>query len=82
MRAVLAAVGFLTLCAAAPAFAQGTPEQRAACTDDAFRFCNNYVPDAAQVEACLRGYLPHLSPACRAQFADPATPGKKGRKRR
>ena len=39
------------------AFAQesrGTPEQRAACTPDAFRLCSGYIPDPTGVEYCLR----------------------------
>jgi hypothetical protein len=41
----------------AAGFAQenrGTPEQRAACTSDAFRLCSAYIPDPSGVEACLR----------------------------
>ncbi len=47
---------------------QGTPEERAACTPDAFRLCSAYIPDAAAVEACLRLRKPNLSGACRAVF--------------
>ena len=53
------------------AFAQedrGTPEQRAACAPDAFRLCVSYIPDAANVEACLRQRKLDLSDACRAVF--------------
>jgi hypothetical protein len=53
------------------AFAQenrGTAEQRAACTPDAFRLCLSYVPDATNVEACLRQRKSDLSDACRAVF--------------
>ena len=53
------------------AFAQedrGTAEQRAACTPDAFRLCAGYIPDAANVEACLRQNKSNLSDACRAVF--------------
>lgn len=55
----------------ATAFAQesrGTPEQRAACAPDAFRLCLSYIPDAANVEACLRPRESALSDACRAVF--------------
>jgi hypothetical protein len=51
------------------AFAQenrGTPEQRAACAPDAFRLCLSYIPDATNVEACLRQRKSDLSDACRA----------------
>lgn len=47
---------------------RGSPEQRAACTSDAFRLCANYIPDATGVEACLRHRKPNLSDACRAVF--------------
>ena len=53
------------------AFAQedrGTAKQRAACTPDAFRLCAGYIPDAANVEACLRQNKSNLSDACRAVF--------------
>ena len=53
------------------AFAQenrGTPEQRGACAPDAFRLCMSYIPDATNVEACLRQRKSDLSDACRAVF--------------
>ena len=46
------------------AFAQenrGTAEQRAACAPDAFRLCLSYIPDATNVEACLRQRKSDLS---------------------
>ena len=55
-RLVFAVLMFVSLDAGA-AFAQedrGTPEQRAACSPDAFRLCAGYIPDATNVEACLR----------------------------
>ena len=59
------------------AFAQedrGTPEQRAACAPDAFRLCVSYIPDATNVEACLRQRKSDLSDACRAVFDQAAAP--------
>ena len=53
---------------AAPALAQGTPQQRAACTDDAFKFCSAQIPDASAVEKCLRANMGGLSSACRREF--------------
>ena len=47
---------------------RGSPAQRAACAPDAFRLCASYIPDAANVEACLRQRKPDLSDACRAVF--------------
>ena len=60
----------MLLCATS-AFAQenyGTPEQRAACTSDAFKLCSSYIPDAAMVETCLRQNKSGLSNACRSVF--------------
>jgi hypothetical protein len=64
----LAAAGLLlgialTALAPAPAAAQMTPEQ--ACTNDAFRFCNDAIPDRAKVGACLRRNARSLSADCR-----------------
>ncbi len=54
------------LAIAAPAHAQQSainPEQ--ACRDDAFRLCNNDIPDRAKVGACLRRNARSLSRDCR-----------------
>jgi hypothetical protein len=51
---------------------RGTPEQRAACAPDAFRLCASYIPDAENVEACLRQRKSDLSDACRAVFGHAA----------
>jgi hypothetical protein len=59
------------LFASGAVFAQedrGTPEQRAACAPDAFRLCASYIPDATNVEACLRQRKSDLSDACRGVF--------------
>lgn len=62
--AVLAAMILLPAYAAA----QGTPEQRAACTGDAFQFCGPEIPDPDKVGACLRKNIRLISADCRAQF--------------
>ena len=62
---------FAALLCATAVFAQdnrGTPEQRAACTPDAFRICASHIPDPTRVEQCLRQNKPDLSEACRALF--------------
>jgi len=47
-----------------PAAAQGmTPEQ--ACSNDAFRLCNEFIPDRAKVGVCLRRNARALSAECR-----------------
>ena len=48
---------------------QGTSQQRAACTSDAFRLCASYIPDATKVETCLRTRKSDLSAACRSVFS-------------
>ncbi len=53
------------------AFAQGTDQQREACTPDAFRLCGQFMPDAGRVETCLRNAGPRLSRACYAVFNPP-----------
>ena len=71
------AVMLTVLFGTAAAYAQenrGTPEQRAACTSDAFRLCASYIPDATDVEACLRQRKSYLSDACRAVFEHAAAP--------
>ncbi len=74
MAAALIAVGLL---AHGPdfAFAQGTDQQREACTPDAFRLCGQFIPDAGKVESCLRNAGPKLSPPCRVVFNPPPPPG-------
>ncbi len=53
------------------ALAQGTPEQREACTPDAFRLCTAYMPDPDRVAACLRASGPRLSRPCYDVFFPP-----------
>jgi hypothetical protein len=57
------------LASSSAGFAQGTPEQRAACTGDAFRLCSSEIPSVAKVTACMKANYSKLSPRCQAQFA-------------
>jgi hypothetical protein len=59
----------LALITATPAAAQGTPEQRAACEQDAYRLCSQYIPDERRTGNCLRRNRISLSPACRRLFS-------------
>jgi hypothetical protein len=45
-----------------------TPEQQAACTDDAFRLCGAEIPDVERVGACMARKQDQLSPGCRVYF--------------
>ena len=76
MRIRLPIHALAMLLCATRAFAQknrGTPEQRAACAPDAFRFCIGYIPDPARVEYCLRQNMSDLSDACRSVFEQSAS---------
>ena len=77
MRIFFRLSAMLAFFAAAPAMAQGTQEQRDACENDAYRFCEAQVPDAVAVEKCLKANIGSLSAGCRAEFG---VGGKKGRK--
>ena len=57
---------WLGLAFAAPAQAQQAPiNAEQACTNDAFRLCNNFIPDRDKVGACLRKNARSLSKDCR-----------------
>ena len=53
---------------AMPAEAQPTPAQRQACQDDAFKFCNDAIPDEQRVRQCLVRNMRRLNPVCRSAF--------------
>ncbi len=73
-------VTILASLAAPAAWAAGTPDQRAACHDDAFRFCPNDVPNPAAIEACLRRHIRSISAACQHQFGYVPTKARRTRK--
>jgi hypothetical protein len=52
--------------ASPPAAAQGTPQQRAACEEEARWLCSNYIPDVDAITACMVRNRHLLSPRCRA----------------
>jgi hypothetical protein len=57
--------------AAAPAGAQGTPEQRQACQPDAMRLCSEFIPDVERITACMTKNRLRLSAPCRVYFVEP-----------
>jgi hypothetical protein len=63
--AVSAGVAFSSIAPSRVA-AQGTPEQRAACEEEAKYLCANYIPDEQQITACMVRNVHSLSPKCRA----------------
>jgi hypothetical protein len=51
-----------------------SPEEQAACTDDAFRVCGAEIPDVNRVTACMVRNRSLLSPGCKIYFRDPDPP--------
>lgn len=43
-----------------------------ACTPDAFRLCQAFIPDETRVARCLLENKRQLSPACKVVFSRPA----------
>jgi hypothetical protein len=64
LSAIALALGFLAL----PATAQPTPAQRQACEQDAYRLCQDAIPDEQRVRQCLVRNMRKLTPTCRAAF--------------
>jgi hypothetical protein len=58
-------VAVTVLVAPQGAAAQGTPEQRRACENDAYRLCPDAMPDERRVRACLARKVRNLSRDCR-----------------
>jgi hypothetical protein len=58
----------VTLGAVSLATAQ-TPDEQAACTDDAFRVCSDAIPDRDRVAQCLIVNKDAISQACRTVIA-------------
>jgi hypothetical protein len=68
LTAVFFGLAIAALTAPGAVMAQGTPEQRQACTGDAMRLCGHTIPDPGRTKACLIGNRRMLSPACRTAF--------------
>lgn len=62
--AILAAMTLVPAYAAA----QGTAEERAACTGDAMSLCGEFIPSVEKITACMKSKIKELSPGCRAHF--------------
>jgi len=69
--AMLLGLALMAALAPAPAAAQGSPEQRAACEGDAMRLCSEFVPDVGRITACMQRKRRLLSSRCRAVFRAP-----------
>ncbi|GJD95670.1 hypothetical protein [Methylobacterium iners] len=75
MKTSMVLAGLALLLAAAPASAQGSSAERAACTPDVFRLCASHIPSVGQITACLKRERASLSAGCRTVMdnADKAT---------
>jgi hypothetical protein len=63
MRQQIALAIVVALGAGTVALAE-TAEEQQACTNDAFQFCQNFIPDRNQVFTCLVNNRHQLSAAC------------------
>jgi Cysteine rich repeat len=68
MHKVIAFAFLLSLAGFAGTASAATAEEQQACQDDAFKFCNDAIPDEEKVKACLIHNMRHLTPACRSMF--------------
>ena len=65
MKTLTIAAVLISVAAVQPALAQGTEEQRSACSGDAFRLCASSIPNVGKIAACMREKRAQLSPGCR-----------------
>jgi len=68
------------LAAMAPAFAQHSADDEAACTPDVLRLCQQYIPRRAEIIACLVANKTELNPACHEVFSRPAQKPQESRR--
>jgi len=59
------------------ASAQGSDAAREACTPDAMRLCNEFIPDEARVKSCMLSKRSQLSEACRLAMRGGPAEGKR-----
>jgi hypothetical protein len=63
---IATAAGAALFVSSSAAFADGTPEQRAACSRDAFQLCAAEIPNVPRITACMRANFSRLSEGCKA----------------
>lgn len=56
---------------------EGTAAERAACTPEVLRLCNEFIPDPTAITECLKRNKPRLEPECRAVFDADSKPKKR-----
>ena len=62
--------------------AQGTPEERQACTPDAMRLCSDFIPDVPKITKCMKAKYKQLSEACRLAMRHKHTVHRHARKKK
>ena len=72
MLKLCAIASLFTIIAPLPAIAY-TQQDADACTPDAFRLCQDAIPDETRVAQCLAQNKRNLSPACKIVFSRPNT---------
>jgi len=65
----LSAMTIIAVLVASPSALAYTQQDASACTPDAFRLCQDAIPDAGRVATCLFQNKQRLSPACGAVFS-------------
>jgi hypothetical protein len=65
----LALTAAIAVAGISAAMAQGTPQERRACTRDAQRFCRQALGNDGAVQSCLQANRARLSKACSRVFA-------------
>jgi hypothetical protein len=63
MSALRLTIALAFIATAGAAFAQGTPQQRAACRSDVVRFCKG-MSDTGAIHGCLQQHYSRLHPRC------------------
>jgi len=86
LKALAVAGLLMALGALTPASAQRSDEMQGqqnaqnACQSDAYRLCNDAIPDRAKVASCLFRHKRELSPACRTVIGGGGKKAGKGRR--
>jgi hypothetical protein len=78
MKRAILVLGVLTAALLAkPAGAFDQNAAQAACGNDVFALCQQYIPDHTRIAACLRAQQSKVSPTCRAFMAKSASEMKR-----
>jgi len=68
MQKMIALAFVMTLIGLSGPASAYTQEEQMACQNDAYRLCQNAIPDEQRVKVCLIANMRKLSPTCHAMF--------------